>query len=55
MHMLNYLLPFLDTGIDDICLYLSILIDISYLDDENLSMKTCFLVVIYFNFKAYLI
>ena len=55
MHMSSYLLPFLDTGIDDIYIYLSILIDIPYLDDENLSMKTFFLVVIYFNFKAYLI
>ena len=53
MHMSSYLLPFLDTGIDDICIYLSILKDIPYLDDEKLPMKTFFLVVLYFNFKAY--
>ena len=47
MHMSSYLLPFLDTGIDDICIYLSTLTDIPYLDDEKLSMKTFFLVVIY--------
>ena len=45
MHMSSYLLPFLDTGIDDICIYLSILTDILYLDGEKLSMKTFFLVV----------
>ena len=45
MHMSSYLLPFLDTGIDDICIYLSILTDIPYLDGEKLSMKTFFLVV----------
>ena len=45
MHMSSYLLPFLDTGIDDIWIYLSILIDIPYLDGEKLSMKTFFLVV----------
>ena len=42
MHMSSYLLPFLDTGIEDICIYLSILIDIPYLDDEKLSMKNFF-------------
>ena len=46
MHMSSYLLPFLDTGIDDICIYLSILTDIPYLDGEKLSMKTFFLVVV---------
>ena len=45
MHMSSYLLPFLDTGIDDICIYLSTLTDIPYLDGEKLSMKTFFLVV----------
>ena len=45
MYMSSYLLPFLDTGIDDICIYLSILTDIPYLDGEKLSMKTFFLVV----------
>ena len=46
MYMSSYLLPFLDTGIDDICIYLSILIDITYLNGEKLSMKTFFLVVV---------
>ena len=45
MYMSSYLLPFLDTGIDDICIYLSILTDIPYLDGEKLSMKTFFIVV----------
>ena len=45
MHMSSYLLPFLDTGIDDICIYLSTLTDIPYLHGEKLSMKTFFLVV----------
>ena len=45
MHMSSYLLPFLDTGIDDICIYLSILTYIPYLDCEKLSMKTFFLIV----------
>ena len=45
MYMSSYLLPFLDTGIDDISIYLSILTDIPYLDGEKLSIKTFFLVV----------
>ena len=48
MHMSNYLLPFLDTGIDNICIYLSILrflTYILYLDCDKLSMKTFFLIV----------
>ena len=45
MHMSSLLLSFLDTSIDDLCEYQFTLIDIPYLDDEKLSMKTFFLVV----------
>ena len=44
--MLFRSLPFLNIDIDEICEYWFTLTDIPYLDDEKLSMKTFFLVVL---------